>query len=130
MSTFKRFEDIEAWQQARLLTRTIYECSKKGTFAKDFGLGDQIRRASVSVMSNIAEGFERGGTAEFVQFLCIAKGSAGEVQSQLYIALDQQYIGEEEFKSLSAIAESTKRRLGGLLNYLHGSGLKGVKYKK
>jgi four helix bundle protein len=130
MSTIKRFEDIEAWQKARELTRAVYECSKKGPFAKDFGLKDQMRRASVSVMSNIAEGFERGGTAEFVQFISIAKGSAGEVQSQLYVALDQQYISEEEFKSLRAIAESTKRLLGGLLTYLRGSGLKGVKYKK
>lgn len=89
-----------------------------------------MRRAAVSVMSNIAEGFERGGTAEFIQFLCFAKGSAGELQSQLYVALDQRYISEEEFKSLRAIAESTKRLIGGLLTYLRGSGLKGVKYKK
>ncbi|MFY9611838.1 MAG: four helix bundle protein [Blastocatellia bacterium] len=130
MSTIRKFEDIEAWQKARELTRAAYDCSKKGLFAKDFGLKDQMRRASVSVMSNIAEGFERGGTAEFLQFLCIAKGSAGEVQSQLYVALDQQYISEEEFKSVKALPESTKRLIGGLLSYLRGSGLKGVKYKK
>jgi four helix bundle protein len=130
MSTITRFEDIEAWQKARELTRVVYECSKKGLFAKDFGLKDQMRRAAVSVMSNIAEGFERGGTAEFIQFLCFAKGSAGELQSQLYVALDQGYISEEEFKSVRAIAESTKRLIGGLLTYLRGSGLKGVKYKK
>jgi four helix bundle protein len=130
MSTIKRFEDIEAWQKARELTKAVYECSKKRAFVRDFGLRDQIRRASVSVMSNIAEGFERGGTAEFLQFRCIAKGSAGEVQSQLYVALDQQYITEEEFRSVREIAESTKRLIGGLLSYLRGSGLKGVKYKK
>lgn len=129
MPTIKRFEDIEAWQKARELTRAVYECTKKGPFAWDFGLKEQMRRASVSVMSDIAEGFERGGTAEFVQFLCIAKGSAGEVQSQLYVALDQQYISEEEFKSIRAIAESAKRLIGGLMSYLRGSGLKGVKYK-
>lgn len=74
MATFQSFEDIEAWQQARTLTRKIYDASGRGNFAKDFGLRDQIRRASVSIMSNIAEGFERGGKAEFIQFLAMAKG--------------------------------------------------------
>ena len=88
MSTFTRFEDIEAWRQARVLCGEIYRVSGKGPFAKDFGLRDQIQRASVSIMSNIAEGFERSGTGEFIQFLTIAKGSAGEMRSQLYIAFD------------------------------------------
>ncbi len=92
MATFKKFEDIKAWQKSRELTNEIYEATAQGDFARDFGLKDQIRRAAVSIMSNIAEGFERSGTGEFVQFLAIAKGSSGEVRSQLYVALDQQYL--------------------------------------
>ena len=87
MPTIKKVEDIEAWKKARELTRAVYNCSKIEPFSKDFALRDQMRRAAVSVMSNIAEGFERGGTKEFVQFLAIAKGSAGEVEAQLFVAL-------------------------------------------
>ena len=83
MPTIYKFEDMEVWQNARSLTKKIYICSSNGKFSKDFGLRDQIRRASVSIMSNIAEGFERGSNKEFIQFLFIAKGSAGEVRSQL-----------------------------------------------
>ena len=129
MATLKRFEDIEAWKKARELSRDVYRCSKVGAFARDFGLRDQIRRAVVSVMSNIAEGFERGGTAEFVQFLAVAKGSAGEVESQLYVALDQEYISEEQFHSLKQTAVSTKRLIAGLMSYLRRSGINGAKYK-
>lgn len=129
MATLRRFEDIKAWQEARELTRAVYSCSKPGAFARDFGLRDQIRRASVSVMSNIAEGFERGGTAEFVQFLAIAKGSTGEVESQLYVALDQEYITEDQFRSLKETAASAKRMIAGLMAYLRRSGIKGAKYK-
>ena len=88
MATFHRFEDIDAWQKARELTRAVYAASRSGSFSKDFALRDQIRRASISVMSNIAEGFERGGNKEFRQFLSTAKGSAGEVRAQRYVALD------------------------------------------
>jgi four helix bundle protein len=129
MATFKRFEDIEAWQKARELTREVYKRSKSGLFSRDFGLRDQMRRASVSVLSNIAEGFERGGTNEFVQFLAIAKGSPGELEAQLYVALDQAYINREEFTSLRKLT-STKRLLGGLIGYLRQSGMKGTKYKQ
>jgi len=87
----KTFEDIESWKKARALTNEIYKITGAGTFARDFGLKDQIRRASVSILSNIAEGFERGGDKEFSQFLAIAKGSCGEVRAQLYIALDQKF---------------------------------------
>ncbi len=90
MATFKSFEDIEAWQKARELTNRVYDASDKGAFARDFGLRDQIRRACVSILSNIAEGFERSGTGEFVQFLSSAKGSAGEVRAQLYVALERR----------------------------------------
>ena len=129
MATLTRFEDIQAWQKARDLTRAVYACSKTGDFSKDYGLRDQIRRASVSVMSNIAEGFERGGKAEFMQFLAIAKGSAGEVESQLYIAFDQNYISEQEFILLKELAISTKRLIAAFMNYLKQSEIKWQKYK-
>jgi len=129
MASIQKFEDIEAWQKARELTNAVYSCSGKGVFAKDFGLRDQIRRAAVSVMSNIAEGFERGGSAEFLQFLAIAKGSAGEVEAQLYVALDQGYLKQEEFDSIKAVALSTKKLIAGFMNYLKRSNFKGQKYK-
>lgn len=129
MATFQRFEDIEAWQKARELTRQIHTVSNTGTFSRDFGLRDQIRMATVSIMSNIAEGFDRSGTGEFLQFLAIAKGSAGEVKSQLYVAIDQNYINQESFDQLFELATETGRLLGGLMNYLRNSGIKGTKYK-
>jgi len=129
MPTIKKVEDIEAWKKARELTRAVYNCSKIERFSKDFALRDQMRRAAVSVMSNIAEGFERGGTKEFVQFRAIAKGSAGEVEAQLFVALDQRYISEGEFARLRDLAISTKRLIGGLMSYLRQSGMKGEKYK-
>ena len=97
MATFRCFQEIEAWKKGRELTRVIYTCTAVGRFSKDYVLKDQIRRAAVSVISNIAEGFERGGKNEFIQFLSIAKGSAGELETQMYIALDQGYVKDEEF---------------------------------
>src|SRR6266581_901487 len=91
----KVFEDLEVWKEGRRLTQGIYQLTRNENFSKDFALRDQIRRAAVSIMSNIAEGFERGGNQEFVQFLYIAKGSCGEVRSQLYVALDQEYIDQK-----------------------------------
>ena len=129
MTTFQTFEDIEAWQMARRLTFDIYGASKKSPFAKDFGLQKQIRDASVSIMANIAEGFERSGSREFQQFLAIAKGSAGEVISHLYVALDQGYINHEEFRRLEKVARDTGRKIGGLMSYLRQSDLRGPKYK-
>ncbi len=129
MASIQQFENIEAWQKARELTNAVYSCSGKGDFAKDFGLRDQIRRAVVSIMSNIAEGFERGGSAEFSQFLAIAKGSAGEVEAQFYVAFDQGYINQEQFDSIRSTASSTKKLIAGLMNYLKRSSLKGQKYK-
>jgi four helix bundle protein len=130
VSTFQSFEEIEAWQKARQLTRRIYEVSELGNFSRDFGLRDQMRRASVSIISNIAEGFERGGTGEFIQFLSAAKGSAGEVRAQLYVALDREYVDAESFKELSELAVEVSRMIGGLMNYLKRSGIRGTKYKK
>ena len=92
MTTAKRFEDLEVWQRAKELTSLIYRFSSSGMFARDFGLRDQMRRASISIMSNIAEGFESQTQGLFIQFLGRAKGSAGEVRAQLYIALEQDYI--------------------------------------
>ena len=129
MATFKTIEDIEAWQKARALTREIYKVSNFRGFARDFGLRDQIRRASVSIMSNIAEGFERSGSGEFGQFLSIAKGSAGEVRSQLYVALDQKYVTQTEFERLITGVNETARMINGLMRYLRGSTIKGVKYR-
>ena len=129
MGMITKFEDIEAWQKARELTNAVYSCSGKGAFAKDFGLRDQIRRAAVSIMSNIAEGFERSGSAEFLQFLAIAKGSAGEVEAQLYVAFDQGYINQEQFDSIKSTTSSTKKLIAGFMNYLKRSNLKGQKYK-
>jgi four helix bundle protein len=130
LSTFNNFEEIEAWQKARELTREIYRIIYQDLFSKDFGLRDQIQRASVSVMANIAEGFERGGTKEFAQFLSIAKGSAGEVRSLLYVALDQAYISREVFNRLLAIASETARMIGGLMNYLRTTKIRGTKFKR
>ncbi len=109
-----KFEDLIAWQKARELTKNIYRLTKQGDFFKDFGLRDQIRRASVSIMSNIAEGFERGGRSEFHQFLVFAKGSCAELRSQLYVALDAEYIDSTTFQNLDALAKETSRIVGGL----------------
>ncbi len=130
MSGFQRFEDIEAWQKARELTKQIYALSNDGQFARDFGMRDQIRRASVSIMSNIAEGFGRGGNKEFAQFLSTAKGSASEVQAQLYGALDTNYITQEQFKHLYELTQSTGNMIGGLIRYLSKSDRRGIKYEK
>jgi four helix bundle protein len=129
VATFQTFEEIESWQMARRLTFEIYGASKKSPFAKDFGLQKQIRDASVSIMANIAERFERSGSGEFQQFLAIAKGSAGEVISHLYVALDQGYLNHEEFRRLEKIARDTGRKIGGLMSYLRQSDLRGPKYK-
>lgn len=109
-----RFEDLIAWQKARKLTQEVYKVTRLGNFSKDFGLCDQIRRASVSIMSNIAEGFDRGGRAEFHQFLVIAKASAAEVRSQLYVANDIGYIDAETFTRLKNLADETSKITNGL----------------
>ena|SRR5437867_1786006 len=110
----ERFEDFIAWQRARELTREVCKATSFGNFARDFGLKDQIRRAAVSIMSNIAEGFERGRASEFHQFLSIAKGSCAELRSQLYVALDANYLTSERFEQLMAEAAETGQIIGGL----------------
>ena len=128
MAEIRRFEDIDAWKSARQLVSDIYTITSKGAFAKDFGLRDQIRRAAVSVMSNIAEGFERGGDKDFTQFLSLAKGSCGEVRSQLYVALDQKYLSEEQFRSISDQTGHISQLIAGFMRYLRQSNLRGSKY--
>ena len=128
MAKVERFEDLKTWQKARELNQRIYRASKAPGFAKDFGLRDQIRRASTSIMSNIAEGFERGGDKEFIQFLSYAKGSCGEARSQLYAALDEQYLTKTEFDELYDFCVEVSRMISGFINYLKTSELRGSKF--
>jgi len=114
MGRVERFEDLIAWQKARELTKQIYLLTRKGEFSRDFGLRDQIQRAAVSIMSNLAEGFERGSRAEFHQFIVIAKASCAEVRSQLFVALDVGHISKKEFDQVHALATEVSRILGGL----------------
>lgn len=129
MNKIERFEDIVAWQKARVLTKEIYSSARMGLFAKDYGLRDQVQRASVSTMANIAEGFERGGDREFVQFLSNSKGSCGEVKSHLYVALDQGYVTQLNFDQLYSQADEVSKLVGGFMHYLRQSQLGGPKYK-
>ena len=109
----KRFEDLIAWQKARNLTKKIYEVTRRGRFRNDYGLSGQIQRAAVSIMSNVAEGFERGGLGEFHQFLSTAKASCAELRSQLYVACDVGYLEEVGFATLLEQAEEVGRVVGG-----------------
>ncbi|MBI4523151.1 MAG: four helix bundle protein [Deltaproteobacteria bacterium] len=110
----ERFEDLIAWQKARELTKAIYKVTQQQAFSKDLGLLRQMREAAVSVMANIAEGFERGGRGEFHQFLSMAKGSCAEVRSHLYVALDVGYVDDSAFERLQAQAKEVGRIVGGL----------------
>ncbi|HYP41016.1 MAG TPA: four helix bundle protein [Chloroflexia bacterium] len=114
MAKIERFEDLQAWKKARLLTRSIYEITKHGSFGQDYGLSRQIQRASVSIMSNIAEGFERRTPGEFCQFLTVAKASWAELRSQLYVALDGGYLSQDTFDELSEQADELARIISGL----------------
>ena len=125
----EKFEDFIAWQKARQLSRKIYQATNLPGFSRDFALKDQIRRSAISIMSNIAEGYDRSGTAEFIHYLATAKGSAAEVRCQLYVAVDQGYIQQQHFKELNALASETSRMLSGLMKYLRASGYKGTKFK-
>jgi four helix bundle protein len=118
MTSAKRFEELEVWQKAKELTNLVYKYSSDGAFARDFGLRDQIRRAAVSVMSNIAEGFESQTQAMFIKYLAHAKGSAGELRAQLYIARDQGFITDEEFKMIVSLAEICSKQLARFIQYL------------
>ncbi len=118
MPTITRFEEIDTWVTARELTRLIYALTDQGNFAKDFGLKNQIQRASVSIMSNIAEGFESRTQARFIDFLSHAKASAGEVRCQLYIAMDLSYMNQEQFKQSFDLADKVSRQIYNFMSYL------------
>ncbi len=128
MAAFTKFEDIEAWRKARELCKLIFEITEKDKFSRDFSLKDQIRRSSGSVMDNIAEGFERGGRKEFIQFLFISKSSCAETKSQLYRALDYKYIDKNELNKWYEKACECTKLIVGLINYLKSSSVKGLKY--
>ena len=130
MSTIKRFEDLEIWQLAREISKDVYKITYTESIKYDFSLIDQLRRSSGSIMDNIAEGFERDGNKEFVQFLSIAKGSSGETRSQLYRAMDQHYIDDSEYKSLYNKLINVSIKIKNMMSYLKKSGLSGDKFKK
>ena len=129
MATIKKFEEIEAWQKARLLASEVFVISSETALSKDYRFRDQINTAAGSIMDNIAEGFERGGRIEFIHFLTIAKASCAEVRSQLYRLLDRKYIEEEKFIQLYKLTEDIGNKLGAWINYLNLSEYKGNKYK-
>lgn len=129
MAAIKRFEDLEIWQIARELCRFVFMLSSKGEFSKDLSLKNQTRSSSGSSMDNIAEGFGRGGKIEFIQFLSFSNGSASEVKSQLYRALDFKYISEEEFKTGYEFADKLMNKIGRFISYLNSSDIKGQKYR-
>lgn len=130
MATIQSFEEIKAWQKARELNKEVYKISNTGDFYKDYGLKDQIRRSSISILSNIAEGFERNGTKEFLQFLFIAKASAGECRAQLYVAFDLDYISKNDFDKLLQLVTETSKMISGLISYLQSSDFRGSKFKE
>ena len=121
MSAITRFEEIESWKTARQLTNSVYAHTNQAGFNRDFGLRDQIRRASVSVMSNIAEGFESRTDMQFINFLGMARASAGEVRAQLYIALDQKYITDEQFQETFVVAQTCARQIANFIKYLESN---------
>lgn len=129
VSTIQRFEEIEAWIISRDLSNKIWKISCQGSFEKDFGLRRQINSASGSVMDNIAEGFGRGGTKEFVNFLSYARASNNEVQSQLYRALDRKHIDRSEFQVLQKMSINVSVKISNLMNYLRKSELRCIKFK-
>ena len=112
--TIRRFEDLIAWQKARELTKEIYVLTSKGAFSRDHGLCDQMRRAAVSIMSNLAEGFDRGSRPEFHRFLVIAKGSCAELRSQLYVAIDAGYLTSDSSPRVITMVEELGRIIAGL----------------
>jgi four helix bundle protein len=129
MATIKNFEDLEIWKLARVFCKEIYRITKYNDFSRDFKLIGQITASSGSIMDNIAEGFGRGGNKEFSSFLAISIGSATESQSQLYRALDQNYISEPEFTTLYQKANEIIHKTGSLIQYLKVSNYRGIKYK-
>jgi four helix bundle protein len=126
--TVKYFEELEIWKEARRITGEIYRLTRNSKFTRDFSLSGQIQKAVVSIMSNIAEGFERGGNQEFIQFLYIAKGSCGEVRSQIYVALDQSYLEQEKADELVNSLKRLSTMISNFINYIKRSGMRGEKF--
>jgi four helix bundle protein len=129
MGKFQRFTELEVWEYSKTLASDIYRKTSEGPFNRDWSLRDQMRKAAVSIPSNIAEGFERGGTGEFINFLSIAKGSNGELITQLYIAYDIGYLSKEDYENLVQRAQKIGKMIGGFMKYLKKSGIKGTKYR-
>ena len=125
---FTGFEDLDIWKDARSLCKTVFKMTSRKPFCNDYRFKDQIRASSGSVMDNIAEGFERGGNKEFIQFLAIAKGSCGESRSQAYRAFDFRYISKEDLQDILDRTMSLSRRISGFISYLKKSNYKGSKY--
>jgi four helix bundle protein len=130
MATIRSFEELEVWKRSRMISAEIFKETMSDSFFKDYALRNQINSASGSIMDNIAEGFERGGRKEFIQFLSYAKGSSGEVNSQLYRAIDRGHISEETFKKFQAEVTEIGKMLGGLIKYLNKTTIEGTKYLK
>jgi four helix bundle protein len=124
----KNFEGLEIWELARRLTQEVYTLGRTQKFSRDYGLKDQMQRAAVSIMSNIAEGFERGGNQEFVQFLYVAKASCGELRSQFYVALDQEYIDQTTMEKSVVLLKRLSVKMKHLIDHLRQSGMRGPKY--
>lgn len=129
MAQIKRFEDLLIWQKARVICQKVYSLTKNSGFVSDFELIKQCKRSSGSIMDNIAEGFERDGNKEFIQFLSISKGSCGELRSQMYRAFDNQYISQEEFDIMISDTLEESRMIQGFINTLKSTEFKGNKYK-
>jgi four helix bundle protein len=130
MGTIKRFEEILSWKEARVLNQLLRKLIKEKRFQNNFGLISQIERSAGSIMDNIAEGFERGGNKEFIQFLYIARGSCGELRSQMYRAIDDGYINLDEFNLISSHCTKVSNLIFRLIEYLNQSEMKGLKFHK
>jgi len=130
MAKIERFEDLQVWILAREISQTVWSLFEDTSLGKDYELKNQMSRSSGSIMDNIAEGFERNGNREFIQFLCIAKGSCAELRSQLYRALDRRHISKEQFEEIANKTDFENRKLGAFISYLNSSAYKGTKFSK
>ncbi|WP_194851190.1 four helix bundle protein [Nonlabens antarcticus] len=128
MAHYKSFEDLEIWQRARVICNDVYDLYLLSDLQKDYGLWNQINRSTGSIMDNIAEGFDRDGNKEFIQFLSISKASCGESKSQLYRCLDRKYMEQDKFENVAKKMDECKAQISGFMKYLKNSDRKGLKY--